>query len=59
MKKFAAKLTNAEYAEARKFEAAGLTSLSQAVKAFERGEKDRIAEWRKQLAAKTQEAKQD
>jgi hypothetical protein len=52
MKKFAAKLTNAQYAEARKFEAAGLTSISQAVKAFERGETSRIAEWRKQLAAK-------
>lgn len=45
-KKFAASLTNAQYAEAKKFEAAGLTSLSQAVKAFERGETSRINEWR-------------
>lgn len=48
-KKFASTLTNAQYAECRKFEAAGLTSISQAVKAFERGETDRINEWRKQL----------
>jgi len=52
VKKFAAKLTNAEYAEARKFEAAGLTSISQAVKAFERGNTEQINEWRKQLATK-------
>jgi hypothetical protein len=50
--KFASKLTNAQYAEARKFESAGLTSISQAVKAFERGETSRINEWRKQLAEK-------
>lgn len=52
MKKFAASLTNAQYAEARTFEAAGLTTISQAVKAFERGETSRITEWRKALAAK-------
>ena len=52
MKKFAASLSNAEYAEARKFEAAGLASISQAVKAFERGETSRINEWRRQLAEK-------
>lgn len=51
-KKFAATLSNAQYREARAFEAAGLTSISQAVKAFERGETSRINEWRKQLAAK-------
>ena len=52
MKKFAAKLTNAQIAECRKFEAAQLTTYSQAVKAFERGEQSRIAEWRKALAEK-------
>lgn len=52
MSKFAAKLTNTNMTEARAFEKAGLTSISQAVKAFERGETARIAEWRKQLAAK-------
>ena len=51
MKKFAAKVNNADYAEARKFEAAGLTTISQAVKAFERGETSRINEWRKALKA--------
>ena len=56
MKKFAASLSNAQYAEARKFEAAGLTSISQAVKAFERGETSRISEWRKQLAEKQAKA---
>jgi hypothetical protein len=52
MKKFAVKLTNAQYAECRKFEAAGLTSLSQAVKAFERNEINRINEWRNALRQK-------
>jgi hypothetical protein len=52
MKKFAATLSNTEYAEARRFEAAGLCSISQAVKAFERGETRRINEWRQALAAK-------
>jgi hypothetical protein len=52
MKKFAAKLSNAQMTEARKFEAAGLTTISQAVKAFERGETSRINAWRAALAAK-------
>lgn len=51
MKKFASSLTNAEMAEARKFEAAGLTTISQAVKAFERGEIAKINEWRAALRA--------
>lgn len=55
VKKFAASLTNAQYAECRKFEAAGLATLSQAVKAFERGNASQIAEWR--AAVKAQEAK--
>ncbi len=49
MKKFAANLTSTQYAEARKFESAGLCSISQAVKAFERGETSRINEWRAAL----------
>lgn len=51
-KKFGAGVSNADYAEARKFEAAGLCSISQAVKAFQRNDSARIAEWRKQLAEK-------
>ena len=46
------KLTDAQFKLARKFEAAGLTTISQAVKAFERGENERIDEWKKQLAEK-------
>lgn len=52
MKKFASSQSNAEYAECRKFEAAGLTSISQAVKAFERGNTSQISAWRAALAAK-------
>lgn len=52
MKKFAASLSNQQYALARAFEQAGLTSFSQAVKAFERGETERINEWKKQFQAK-------
>ena len=55
-KKWAATLSGAQFAEARKFEAAGLTSISQAVKAFERGDKDAIATWRKALAEKAEHA---
>lgn len=51
-KRFAAKLSNAQYDVARKIEAAGLASISQVVKAFERGEMARIAEWKRQLAEK-------
>jgi len=52
MAKFALTLTNAEYAECKRFEAAGLTSLSQAVKAFERDETAKIEAWRIALKAK-------
>jgi hypothetical protein len=51
-KTFAAGLTNAQYAEARAFEAAGLTTISQAVKAFERGNTAQIVAWRAALKAK-------
>ena len=47
--RFAATLSNAEYDEARRFERAGLCSISQAVKAFEREDEAKIAELRKQL----------
>lgn len=54
-KKFGAGLNNTQYAEARSFEAAGLTSISQAVKAFERGEAERINGWRNQIAARKEQ----
>lgn len=54
MKKFAASLSNAEYAECRKFEAAGLTTLSQAVKAFEREDTQKLNAWRAALKAKAE-----
>lgn len=54
MKKFAASLSNAQYSECRKFEAAGLTTLSQAVKAFERENTQQIAAWREALKAKAE-----
>ena len=49
-KKFASTLSNSQIKLARKFEAAGLTTYSQAVKAFERNETSRINEWKRQLA---------
>lgn len=51
-KKFAATLTDAQYSLARAFANAGLTSISQAVKAFERRDDEQIAEWKRQLKAK-------
>ncbi len=51
-KKFASTLSNSQIKLARKFEAAGLTTYSQAVKAFERNETSRINEWKRQLAEK-------
>ena len=53
MKKFAATLTSAEINFARKVEAAGLASYSQAVKAIERQDTEKLAAWRKALAAKS------
>lgn len=43
-------LTDAQERLARAIEAAGLATISQARKAFERGENDRIEEWKRQLA---------
>ena len=52
MAKFGQGVTDAQVALARKFEAAGLTSYSQAIKAFQRQENERIEEWKRQLQAK-------
>jgi hypothetical protein len=49
-KKFGEGVSNAQIALARQFEKAGLTSYSQAVKAFQRGDSERIEAWKKQLA---------
>jgi hypothetical protein len=51
-KKFGSTLTDAQFSLARAFEAAGLTTISQAVKAFERRDNARIEEWKRQLAEK-------
>lgn len=48
----ATKLTDKQFELARAFERAGLCSISQAVKAFERKENDKIEAWKKQLAEK-------
>jgi len=52
-RKFGMGISNSQMALARKFEAAGLTSISQAVKAFQRGESAKIEAWKKQLAKKS------
>lgn len=52
MAKFASKLSDAQFRIARAFEAAGLTTISQAVKAFERGNSAQIEEWKRLLAEK-------
>ena len=44
--------TDAQVREAREFERAGLTTYSQALKAFERRNEKQIEEWKKQLAEK-------
>ena len=49
---FAKGLTERQVALARAFERAGLCSISQAVKAFQRGENECIEAWKKQLAEK-------
>lgn len=48
-KKFGASLSKAQFDFARKVERAGLASISQAVKAIERGNTEQIEEWKKQL----------
>lgn len=48
-KNFGATLSSKQIALARAFEAAHLTTFSQAVKAFERDDSERIATWKQQL----------
>lgn len=48
-KKFGEGVSNAQIALARQFERAGLTSYSQAVKAFQNGDEAKIAAWKQQL----------
>lgn len=52
MKPFAATLTNSELKFARAIEAAGLASYSQAVKAIERQDDEKLAAWRLALDSK-------
>ena len=52
MKPFAATLTRTELSLARAIEAAGLASYSQAVKAIEREDKEKLDTWRQALVAK-------
>lgn len=56
MKKFGSGLTGAQMRFAREIEAAGLASISQAVKAFERGEVEKIEAWKLALAPKPEVA---
>lgn len=50
-KRFGSSLTDKQFALARAFERAGLTTISQAVKAFERGDDARIVAWKAELNA--------
>ena len=52
MKPFAATLTSTELKFARCVETAGLATYSQAVKAIEREETEKLDAWRQALAAK-------
>jgi len=52
-KKFGQGVTDAQIALSRRFEAAGLTSYSQAVKAFQNRDEARIAAWKAALQEKT------
>lgn len=56
-KKFGASLTDAQMRLARAFENAGITTISQAVKAFDRGDNEQIEEWKRKLAEKKEEQK--
>jgi ABC-type Fe3+ transport system substrate-binding protein len=56
MPKFGQGVTDKQLALARQFERAGLTSYSQAVKAFQRQDNQQIEEWKKQLAEKNSRA---
>ncbi len=56
---FAQKLTDSQFKLARRFEQAGLTTISQAVKAFERRNNEQIEEWKKQLREKEAQRQAD
>jgi len=49
--RFGASLTDAQMKLARRFQEAKLTTISQAVKAFERRDDAQINEWKEQLRA--------
>jgi len=52
--KFGAGVTDAQARLARRFSEAGLTSYSQAVKAFQRRDNEQLEEWKRQLTALNQ-----
>ena len=52
-KKFGQGVSDAQIALARRFEAAGLTTYSQAVKAFQNRDNERIAAWKAAITAKS------
>ena len=55
MKKFGEGVSSQQIALARRFEAAGLTSYSQAIKAFTKRDDTKIEEWKKELREKSGE----
>ena len=52
MKRLGDSLTDEQFAWARKVERELGITISQAVKAIERNDREKIAEWKRQLAAK-------
>ena len=56
MKKFGASLSDSQMKLARRFQDAGLTTISQAVKAFEHRDDASINAWKEQLKVKDAEA---
>lgn len=50
MRKFGSGVTDGQYRLARRFERAGVCTLSQAIKAFQRGDERSIARWKIELA---------
>lgn len=58
-KKFGASLTNAQFKLARAFETAGLTTISQATKAFERHDDEQIEKWKRQLQSRSKPAQEE
>lgn len=54
MAKFGAGVTDAQAKQARQFEQAGLTTYSQAIKAFQRHDQQQIEAWKQALHEKQQ-----